>query len=98
LLWHSFHNRNLADSVQGLFHRERHFMAGRSVFRDDWNRADRFVVSALIGAQPQIAADLQAFLDASRPGDYLVASLTIPHPQLLVMGSAAQHRLYRRID
>jgi 4-amino-4-deoxy-L-arabinose transferase-like glycosyltransferase len=96
LVWNSVRNRNMRGSVQGLLQAERSALAGRRVFRDKWNHADRFVLVAIVGAEPGVARDISAFLRDSRTGDYLIESVGLEDPELALVASSRRHGLYRR--
>src|SRR5262245_62291821 len=72
LVWNSVRNRNMRGSVQGLLQGERSALAGRTVFRDKWNHADRFVLVAMVGARMGLARDVEEFLHDGQEGDYLI--------------------------
>jgi hypothetical protein len=96
LVWHSFNKRDLSHSVQGLLLAERDQLAGTRVYRHVWDRADMFVLDALVAAEPRLAPDLTDFLRDGRPGDHFVSSRDLEHPSLTLVRSDGHHRLYRR--
>ena len=83
LLWYSFHNRDLTDSVQGLILAERDRLSGHFVFRREWDYADRFVLREILGARGRVAADVDEFLRVSQNGDYLVTTRHLPEERLV---------------
>ena len=98
LLWHSLHNRAMRGSVQELLHAERPTLAGKHVFRAQWNHSDRFVLVAMVKGTPAVASDVNEFVRAGTPGDYLLASTSIADPRLVEVRTSGRHSLYRRRD
>jgi 4-amino-4-deoxy-L-arabinose transferase-like glycosyltransferase len=96
LFWYSFHHRDLASSTQGLLLSERERLAGQTVFRDRWARAEIFVIGGLIGANRRLAPGLSEFIRDSKPGDYLVSSRPLDDPALGLVRSNGRHQLYHR--
>ena len=98
LLWHSLHNRSIRGSVQELLHVERSTLAGRTVFREKWNHADRFVLVAMVGGRTGLAHGVAEFLHESQAGDYLIESVGLEDPELVLVASSGRHALYRRAE
>ncbi|HYS27793.1 MAG TPA: glycosyltransferase family 39 protein [Vicinamibacterales bacterium] len=96
LVSYSYHYRDLEQSPQGLLLAETAQLAGQQVFRDRWNYAEIFVVRALIGAEHRTAEDLDAFLRASRPGNYLLSTEPMDRSDLFMVRSNGRQWLYRR--
>jgi 4-amino-4-deoxy-L-arabinose transferase-like glycosyltransferase len=98
LIWYSYHHRDLPSSTQGLLLSARDELRGRSVFGPRWDRAQMFVIDALIGATPGLAVGVPDFLRRSQPGDFLMLSHEVSHPALVLAGTVRRHRLYKRIE
>jgi len=98
LLWYSFHYRDLSDSAQGLVLDEQDRLKNRQVFQDHWNRADIFVVSAVLGVERRSASRVEAFWLESRPGDCLISRRPLSDSRLKLVRSGSRHALYCRIE
>jgi 4-amino-4-deoxy-L-arabinose transferase-like glycosyltransferase len=98
LVWYSRNHRDLASSSQGLLLSERNELRGRSVFGPRWDRAEVFVIEAMIGATPRLAVDVIDFLRHSQPGDFLMLSEEASDPALTLVGTVRRHHLYKRIQ
>jgi hypothetical protein len=96
LIWYSYHHRDLERSTQGLLIAQGAALQGRQVFCNRWDRSEMFVAEALLRATHRLAPDVADFLRDSRPGDYLLSSREIRHPDLAPAGSTQRHWLYRR--
>jgi hypothetical protein len=97
LLYYSYNRRDVRNTVQGLLLVERQQLAGRRVFKDSWwNRADRFVLEHIVGAEPREADDISAFVRRARRGDFLISAPNGDHPELIHVRSNLRHRLCRR--
>jgi hypothetical protein len=96
-IFYSYDKRDLRHTVQGLLLAERQSLAGKRVFQDTWNRADRFVLEHVVGAEAHEAAGVDGFVRTARPGDYVI----VPHPngdapELVQVRANRRHRLCRR--
>jgi 4-amino-4-deoxy-L-arabinose transferase-like glycosyltransferase len=98
LIWYSYHHRDLASSTQGLLLSERNELRGRSVFDRHWDRAEMFVIDAMIGATHRRAPDVAGFLRDSRPGDFLMWSSEVSNPALTLVATVRRLHLYKRIE
>lgn len=98
LIWFSYHHRDLRSSSQGLLLAEREGLCGRSVFRNRWNRAEMFVIEAMVGATHRLAPDMADFLRDSRRGDYLMSSRESRNPALVLVRTVGRNHLYKRVD
>jgi 4-amino-4-deoxy-L-arabinose transferase-like glycosyltransferase len=98
LIWYSYHHRDLSSSTQGLLLSQRNELRGRSVFGRHWDRAEVFVIEAMIGATHRVARDVSGFLRDSRPGDLLMWSTEASDPALTLVGTVRRHHLYKRIE
>ena len=98
LIWYSYTKRDLHTTVQGLLLDERARLAGRSVFRYEWNRADRFVLVHIVGAQPRIASDEADFLLQAGRRDYLLLTPDEEHSRLQSVRRTRRHLLCERRD
>jgi len=96
LLSYSVHYRDVERSVQGLLLAEGHALAGQQVFSRHWDRAEMFVLEAVVRARRGLAADVDEVLRQSQIGDFLVASRDVRHAQLVVVRSVGHQQLYRR--
>jgi hypothetical protein len=96
LLWHSLRNRAMRGSVQELLREESAALDGRTVYRDHWTHADRFVLVAMVHGTPAIASDVHEFLRVGAPGDYLLTSASIDSASLVQVRTAGRQSLYRR--
>lgn len=96
LLWHSLRNRDMRGSVQELLQVEQPAVAGHTVFRDKWTRADRFVLVAMAGGTAGVAADVDEFLKISAPDDYFVGSVALDDQRLAAIETIGRQALYRR--
>src|SRR5262249_14126340 len=81
LVWYSFVYRDLALTDQSVVLAEMEHLAGHRLYRERDDRAGTFV-TGLAHAESRFAPDTQSFLYESRPGDYLVTSETVSHPDL----------------
>jgi 4-amino-4-deoxy-L-arabinose transferase-like glycosyltransferase len=97
-LWsYSYNFRDLSHVHQGLLVDHRSRIAGHQVFRAMWDRADVFVIGAIVGAERGLAAGVEDFLAQSRPGDYLMLHYPVERSELALVGSArGRNWLYRR--
>ena len=95
LVWYSFHYRDLGHTVQGLLLGERDRLAGHGVYRVHWDNAD-FFVTRLVGADGRVAPDVDAFLRTSRPGDFYLSSQDETCPNLALVRSDGDLRIYQR--
>jgi 4-amino-4-deoxy-L-arabinose transferase-like glycosyltransferase len=98
LIYFSYRYRDLASSSQGLLLAERGRLEGRQVFSPRWERAEIFVLEALVGGRHRLTADVAHFLGESRPGDYLLVGRPVSHEALSLAGSRRRSWLYRRIN
>ena len=96
LWWYSFHHRDVENLVQGLLLAEKTDLADSQIFRDRWNYAEIFTIRAVVGAQDKTAADFDAFLRDSGPGDYFISSTAIDDPSVVAVRSGGGYHLYRR--
>ena len=96
LIWTSYHRRDPSRTVQGLLFAERDHIRGQRVYRDRWNNAEVFVLDALVGAKRGLSKDVTHFLRESRPGDYLVSTPNLNHPELTLVRRDRMGTLYRR--
>jgi len=97
LIWYSYHHRDLSSSTQGLLLSQRDGLRGRTVFGRRWDRAEMFVIEALIGSTHRLTRDVTDFLRDSQPGDFLMWSGEANDPALTLVGAVRRHRLYKRI-
>jgi hypothetical protein len=98
LVWYSYHQRDLARSSQGLLLSQRAGLSGRSVFSGRWDRAEMFVIEALIGATHRLTPNVDDFLRNSQPGDFLLWPAEASSPALTLVATVPHHRLYRRVE
>jgi hypothetical protein len=95
-IYYSYDKRDVRHTVQGLLLAERQNLAGRRVFQDTWNLADRFVLEHVVGAEAHQAAGVDGFVRTARRGDYVI----VPHdgdaPELVQVRANQRHRLCRR--
>jgi len=96
LIWYSIHYRDVSTSVQGVLLAEQNRLAGCHVFTERWNTADRFVLTAIVGASDGTAGSLEDFRRASQPGDYLLLPAETSEPGLELVRASAGHWLYVR--
>jgi len=96
LIWYSYHYRDLARSSQGVLLAERDRLKGHTVFRRRLDRAEIFVIQALVGATYRLAPDTDAFLRDSRPGDFLLTRRARTVKSLALVRTQGQYLLYRR--
>jgi 4-amino-4-deoxy-L-arabinose transferase-like glycosyltransferase len=95
LLWYSFHYRDAARTTQGLLLQERARLRNRTVYFDDWQRADMFVAGGVIGAASRPATPVEDFWRVSGPGDCIVSS-AIPGRDVVLIRSGPHRSLYCR--
>jgi len=99
LVWYSFHYRDLRSSVQSVLLDDQTRLSGHTVFRDQWNAADLFVLNAIVKANGGSAASADDFERESHPGDYLLSRTEQRQLDLELVRSGAGYWLYlRRID
>lgn len=94
LVWYSFVYRDLALTDQSLVLAEMEQLAGHRLYREHEDRAGTFV-TGLAHAESRYARDPKSFLHDSEPGDYLVTSEAVEHPDLQLVRSSGRYRLYR---
>jgi 4-amino-4-deoxy-L-arabinose transferase-like glycosyltransferase len=94
LVWYSFVYRDLALTDQSLVLASMEQLAGHRLYREHEDRAGAFV-TGLAHAEPRYARDSQSFLHDSQPGDYLVTSEAVSHPDLQLVRSNGRYSLYR---
>jgi 4-amino-4-deoxy-L-arabinose transferase-like glycosyltransferase len=97
LIWYSFNRRSLATSTQGFLISEKEVLGGQKVFKDHWSHSERFVLEGIVGAEEHEAQSVEAFLQMSNVGDYLLVSNEIGDPGLLLVGTSGQHHLFRHV-
>jgi 4-amino-4-deoxy-L-arabinose transferase-like glycosyltransferase len=97
LIWYSIRTRDVGASVQGVLFPERDRLSNGRVFGEAWSHADTFVVRAIAGAGVETALDLEDFIGNSGPGDFLVGSPEIRHPELRQLNSRGGYALYERV-
>jgi 4-amino-4-deoxy-L-arabinose transferase-like glycosyltransferase len=98
LAWRSWQWRDWRHSIQGVLMSEAPTLAGRNVYGEGWNNADRFVIRRLIGGEPVEIRDWSHALSASSEGDYLVAR-GAGHADvgLEAVRTVGEYTLYRRV-
>jgi 4-amino-4-deoxy-L-arabinose transferase-like glycosyltransferase len=96
LTWASYTSRDLATSSQGVFLAERDQLRGKVVFRRRLDRADIFVLHAMVGATYRQAPDDEVLMRDSRPGDFLLTRRVRQDPRLTLVRTRGEHLLYRR--
>jgi 4-amino-4-deoxy-L-arabinose transferase-like glycosyltransferase len=96
LIWYSYHHRDLGRTAQGLLMAQGGALAGRQVFCNRWDRAEMFVVQAVLRSTYRLAPDVADFMRDSRPGDYFLSPREVSHPALALVGSIRRHWLYHR--
>lgn len=94
LVWYSFVYRDLALTDQSLVLAEMQELAGHRLYREHTDRAGTFV-TGLAHAESRYARDTQSFLHDSEPGDYLITSQAVSHPELHLVRSNGRYSLYR---
>lgn len=94
LLWYSLLKRDLRNHAQGVLLEGKDRLAGRRVFKATWSRADRFVTTYVIGAEPREARNISEFIAAGFVGDFvLVEGDGLPTHQLSCTDVRPNHRL-----
>jgi len=97
LIYYSYARRDLRNTVQGLLLAERQQLAGHRVYKDSWwNRADRFVLEHIVGAEPHEAESVRQFKRRANRGDFFVSASDGEDPELIHIRSNSRHRLCRR--
>ncbi len=96
LVWASYTSRDLATSSQGVLLAERDQLRGKVVFRRRLDRADIFVMHAMVGATHRLAPDDEVLMRDSKPGDFLLTRRARQDPRLTLVRAHGEHRLYRR--
>jgi 4-amino-4-deoxy-L-arabinose transferase-like glycosyltransferase len=94
LVWYSFMYRDLALTDQSVVLAEMEQLAGHRLYREQADRAGTFV-TGLAHAESRFTPDPKTFLADSEPGDYLVTSKAVDHPDLQLVRSSGKYRLYR---
>jgi len=98
LIWYSYHQRDVTDSVQGILLDHQEQLKGRRIFRDRWNNAEIFVVGGVIGAEHRLARHVDDFRRESRSGDCLVTSRRIADADLRLVSPGQHDSLYCRAE
>jgi hypothetical protein len=98
LLWYHSRYRDVEDSTQGLLLKERVRLRNHRVFKGQWDRAEIFVVSGVLGSERGSAARADAFWRESQPGDCLIAARRLSDPGLVLVRSGRHNALYCRSD
>jgi 4-amino-4-deoxy-L-arabinose transferase-like glycosyltransferase len=88
--------RDAVNGVQGLLERERSMLAGRTIFRAEWNAADRFVATRMVAANVAQVGPPERFLELAADGDFLVAPPDLTDPRLEKVGETGNAALYRK--
>jgi 4-amino-4-deoxy-L-arabinose transferase-like glycosyltransferase len=96
LIWYSFAHRGLEQSVQGLLLHEADRVRGSRVYRARWDRAETFVLKALVQARGVEVMTVEEFLRDGAEGDYLIMEPGVAHPDLMLVRVHGEHGLYRR--
>jgi len=97
LIWYSYHHAELSTSSQGVLLEERDRLKGHVVFRRQLDRAEIFVLHALVGATHRLAPDAEIFMRDSRPGDYLLTRRPHEDPKLTLVQRHGEYLLYQRM-
>jgi 4-amino-4-deoxy-L-arabinose transferase-like glycosyltransferase len=97
LIWHAYDHRDLSTSSQGILLEERARLKGQVVFRRQLDRAEIFVLHAMVGATHRLAPDAEIFLRDSAPGDYLLTRRPRNDSRLTVVRAAGEYVLYQRV-
>jgi 4-amino-4-deoxy-L-arabinose transferase-like glycosyltransferase len=90
------YRRDTINGVQGLLERERSMLTGRTIFRAEWNAADRFVATRMVTANVAQVGPPDRFLEVAADGDFLIADPDLTHPQLEKVRAMADAALYRK--
>ena len=98
LIWYSYHQRELSTSSQGILLAERDRLKGKVVFRRRLDRAEIFVLHAMVGATHRLAPDASIFMRDSKPGDYLLTRLPHTDPALRIVRIQREYLLYVRTE
>lgn len=98
LLWYPSHYRNVNDSTQGLLLQEEGRVRNHRVFQPQWDRAEIFVVSGVLGAERGSADRVETFWRESRPGDCLISAGHLSDPGLVLVRVGRYHALYCRAE
>jgi hypothetical protein len=92
---YQMYRRDASYSLQGLLERERSLLAGRTIFRSDWNLAERFVATRMIGSQVAQVSPA-GFLEVAADGDFLVAAPDLTNARLQKIREMPGAALYRK--
>jgi hypothetical protein len=90
------YRRDATYFVQGLLERERAVLAGQRIFRFDWNAAERFVATRMIGSRVERVSSPERFIEVAAEGDFLVAEPGLTDGRLEKIREMAGAALYRR--
>jgi 4-amino-4-deoxy-L-arabinose transferase-like glycosyltransferase len=96
LVWYSYAHRGLERSVQGLLLDEAERVRGSRVYKRSWDRAETFVLKALVQARGVEVMTIEEFLQNGAADDYLVMEADATHPDLLLVRAHGDYGLYRR--
>lgn len=97
IIWYSSTHRELADSSQGLLLAERDRLKGKVVYRRRLDRAEIFVLHALVGATHRLVPDRADFLRDAAAGDFFLAQGAFDDPHLMLVREQAGFGLYEKI-
>jgi hypothetical protein len=95
LAWYSYRYRDLSLSDQSLLLIERRHLHRRRLYQDRGTRAGHFVAEAVVGAESHPLEDGRAFMQVSRPGDYLLTAEPCSTRGLVMVRAGRRHFLCR---
>jgi dolichol-phosphate mannosyltransferase len=82
--------------LQGLLQRERAMLSGRTIYRAQWNGAEQFVATRMIGAGIGYVDQPARFVEVGQVGDFLVATPDLADARLEKVRELAGEALYRK--
>jgi 4-amino-4-deoxy-L-arabinose transferase-like glycosyltransferase len=82
--------------LQGLLERERAALSGRTIYRTQWNGAEQFVATRMVGALIANVDQPARFVEEAQVGDFLVATPGLTDSRVEKVAEMAGEALYRK--
>jgi len=95
-IYYSYRYRDIALTDQALMLDQRDRLSGHQLFRVANDRAGIFVARDVVGAVPRYIEQADQFLHQSEPGDFLLSEREVAHPDVELVATMNQFKLYRR--
>jgi 4-amino-4-deoxy-L-arabinose transferase-like glycosyltransferase len=90
------YRRDKTHFLQGLLERERATVGGRTIYRAQWNGAEQFVATRMVGARIAYVESVDRFVEVAGMGDLLVGAPNLVDARLEKVREMAGEALYRK--